>query len=266
MTITVCKPDRLISQYQNDIRPQRVFLELDPEEERLVVAVDDEMSQYSTNLYWEIPPLRVTVATSLMDRIEPLAERIVAGAAKEWDGRNYALKLTEDAQEASEEIEAVISEYGHDAEELGVVLDSVFLYEGCGWEGITGLMSDAQVEAQVNADVAEAMSQYGWAEEDVDVDSALLDQALAERDRLRDDLRKQQVKDALDMIQFAEEDVRLSAEDDEHRAELLAGYDYSNPDFNEKGVFVYYTEEGGWAAELMDLSDELRNPWTTVTL
>lgn len=191
MTITVIEPTGLIHQYRNDFRPRPAFIELDPYQGTLSADWDAEDATPCAVadgrlIRWDIPPLKVKVAIALMNEIVPLTERVVEGHDRVWDGRDHVLALTEDAEAASEEIEEVIRRYTRNGDAEGVVLDEDFLYAGC-WDGITGAMSDAEVEAHVDARVAEAMEEFGWAEGDVYVDSALLSGAIAERDRLRED-------------------------------------------------------------------------------
>lgn len=57
----------------------------------------------------KIPALTDDAANELLEEIEPLAERAVAGYECRWDGSNNKGHLSEDAQEASDEIWGLIS-------------------------------------------------------------------------------------------------------------------------------------------------------------
>lgn len=58
--------------------------------------------------YYFNPRLKMAVVNSLGRAILPLLERVRAGMDVEWNGNNYTATLTQDAQRAEHEIEALI--------------------------------------------------------------------------------------------------------------------------------------------------------------
>ncbi|ORX21442.1 hypothetical protein AWC32_23315 [Mycobacterium xenopi] len=94
----------------------------------------------------------------LMERIGPLAERIVAGYDRIWAGSRYRMTLTADAEAARQQIDEIISEYEDDPDVCGRrVLGPETVDDGL--------------------DVAEYIAQCGWDERDVYVVPALYDEA-----------------------------------------------------------------------------------------
>ncbi len=58
-------------------------------------------------LRWTIPALRGDAANDLLQRLAPLAQRVVDGSSEGWDGSNRVGKLNDDARAAVEEIESI---------------------------------------------------------------------------------------------------------------------------------------------------------------
>lgn len=114
-------------------------------------------------LHWSIPCLTATAASELLDKVRPLAERIVRGWSKEWDGSNRVGRLSADAQRASEHVDALIDTWDWTQE------DKVQVWDAADWlwpNGrdlareelhITGATTDdelCEMVAQVEAEAA----------------------------------------------------------------------------------------------------------------
>lgn len=56
---------------------------------------------------WSIPCLRASAANALLAEIAPIAERVVAGYSREWDGSRYRAAFDEDAHSAIRDIESL---------------------------------------------------------------------------------------------------------------------------------------------------------------
>lgn len=71
-----------------------------------------------------IPVLTGEAANELMERIAPLADRILADWDEHWDGNNMKARLGEDAEAAEEEIESLLPDRSDgDSEGPGVVAE-----------------------------------------------------------------------------------------------------------------------------------------------
>lgn len=109
--------DELFCQYQGQTNPQPARLCLDTESGELSACYDSNIGSSTTHrvfrglvLEWTIPPLKVAAVADLMDRVEPLAQRIVDGATSEWDGSNYVGRLNEAAQDAALDVLALLGD------------------------------------------------------------------------------------------------------------------------------------------------------------
>ena len=69
---------------------------------------------------WTISPLRADAANALLAKIEPLAERVVAGYGTRWDGNNQVADYDDDAAKAIDEIEELCDNAGGEGEDLEV--------------------------------------------------------------------------------------------------------------------------------------------------
>ena len=66
---------------------------------------------HGRELRYSIPSgLTAESANALMDRIAPLADRVLAGASIMWNGHDHVGKFSDDASEASDEIERICAE------------------------------------------------------------------------------------------------------------------------------------------------------------
>lgn len=101
----------LYRRYDGQTSPQPCYIELDCGAGSMTADYDHEIGGgvpfsvfHGRTLRWRIPCLRAAAANALMDRLRPLAERVVAGYSTEWDGSNNVGRITGDAQDAHDEI------------------------------------------------------------------------------------------------------------------------------------------------------------------
>lgn len=122
--LTVTKPDdHLYNKYPTQTQPQGTYLDLDPSEETLRADWNSEIGNAIPVDVWHgrirrytLPSayLRSDAIGALMDEVAPLAQRVCDGYSEEWDGSNYAARLTDDAQQAEEGIYEALSEADED--------------------------------------------------------------------------------------------------------------------------------------------------------
>lgn len=123
MNITVTRqdtttPDALHHHYTGETAPQPCFLALNLEDGELAADWDGEIGNgvpesvwSGRTLRWTIPILTTTAANDLLAEAAPIAQRVLNGAAIDWDGSNHRGTLNEAAEAAHEEITALIATY-----------------------------------------------------------------------------------------------------------------------------------------------------------
>jgi len=110
--------DALYTHYQGQVNPQRVYLTLSESgeigyETELLGGGVSSYRWHNRTLAWGLPIVPTPSALeSLIEDLKPLLERVHAGHCVKWDGNNYVGKLTEDATDASDEIERYIDKHG----------------------------------------------------------------------------------------------------------------------------------------------------------
>lgn len=133
---------------QTSAQPAHVYL--NPETGELSTAVDYTIGAgvpvdvwHGRRLRWAIPALTESAQADLLEQLHPLAARIVEGYSEEWDGHNTIGRLTDDAQDASNEARDLCGTYAYahpdcvtrvwdaaewlrdaTAEELGITVES----------------------------------------------------------------------------------------------------------------------------------------------
>ncbi|MEV4440450.1 hypothetical protein AB0K09_15780 [Streptomyces sp. NPDC049577] len=156
--------EELYRHYDQQAEPQPVFVELDLEDGVLYASYDPEVGNARpaevgngrTRRYCltgkDYSGERVIPtaegANRLLERIAPLAQRVLDGASIEWNGHNRVGVLDEDAQDAEETIKALVEDA--DLGEDGAIelwdMDSI----GEAWTaeeaGITARTSDEELE------------------------------------------------------------------------------------------------------------------------
>jgi hypothetical protein len=113
--------DALYRRYNSQTSPQGCYIELDLRGETLSADYDSEVGNavpftvfHGFERRYSIPALTGSAADELMEKIAPLADRILADWEEVWDGNNHVARLGDDAQAAEEEILTAI---GHDPED-----------------------------------------------------------------------------------------------------------------------------------------------------
>lgn len=128
MQIDTIGPFALHKQYPRQHGAQPVHMILDCRGEgRLGAEPDTEIGSgvpapvyYGHVLRWRIPALKGDAANALLATIAPLAERVIYGYTKRWDGNNHVGQFTEDARAAEEQIRDLCDHAGSAAEQIQV--------------------------------------------------------------------------------------------------------------------------------------------------
>lgn len=165
MNITVIEVEgtELHHQYRGQNKPQPCHVSLDCESRTLTAGYDPEIGgavpfavHHGIVRRWGIPSLKEAAANALLAEIAPLAERVVAGYERTWDGNNHVGEYSEDAQEAIESIRDLCDRARADADEHSTVQvwDAGDWFGGIGrWEaqcealGITAETTDDELRA-----------------------------------------------------------------------------------------------------------------------
>ncbi|MFV8133225.1 hypothetical protein [Streptomyces syringium] len=106
--------DALHCRYAGESQAQPAYVELGLKDGVLLASYDSEVGgavpsevYHGIDLRWPVPVLGGTAATRLLERLEPLAQRILDDSEITWNGSNRVGVLGEDGQAAAEEIEAL---------------------------------------------------------------------------------------------------------------------------------------------------------------
>lgn len=119
VTITPAKGSApLHYRYPGQHSPQGAYLGIDPGRRRAGWGVDTEIGGAVPAGVWHRRLIRVPCScyltaeqtAALGDELRPLIERVVAGHAVEWNGRNYTGRLDDDASEALDAIAAALED------------------------------------------------------------------------------------------------------------------------------------------------------------
>ncbi|MFD4947002.1 hypothetical protein ACFWNT_31870 [Streptomyces sp. NPDC058409] len=101
-------PDALFRRYPHASAPQPAYIELGLEDGVFLASYDPLVGPgrpvevaSGIDRRWAIPALKGEAANELLGELAPFAQRVLDGAAVEWDGENYVGRLiTDDADEA----------------------------------------------------------------------------------------------------------------------------------------------------------------------
>jgi hypothetical protein len=104
----------LYRQYDGQCRPQDCYIEIDLDHSTIEASYNAEIGNSVPMDVWhgisrrfEIPCISPATADALLAELLPLAERLEAGHETVWDGKNYVSHLSQDAQNAHDEIDAI---------------------------------------------------------------------------------------------------------------------------------------------------------------
>ena len=162
MSIQIIKVegDELYLCYPGQTKAQPCYVELDCYKATLSAEPNTEIGNavpldvhHGHRIRWTIPALKARRANELLSEIAPLAERVVAGYYKVWNGSNTVAEYNDDASEAIREIEREIQLWDTTDCRLSV-LDASTYYEPLGSKlvqarelGITAETTDEQLDA-----------------------------------------------------------------------------------------------------------------------
>ena len=172
VTVIEVEGNELHHQHRGQNKPQPCHVSLNCDTAALSASYDPEIGNgipfsvyHRRTLRWGIPALTADAANALLAEIAPLAERVVAGYERTWDGNNHVGEYTDDAQEAIEAIRDLCDRARADADELSTVQvwDAGDWFGGIGrWEaqcealGITAETTDDELLAIADAAEVEA--------------------------------------------------------------------------------------------------------------
>lgn len=156
-------PHVLHQHYPGELSMQPCHIELDLESGELTADYNPEIGNavpmrvfHGIVRWWSIPCLVSTEANGLLEQITPLAERVLAGAAVEWNGSNNVAVLNEDAAQAEQEIIGFLDE-NTDLLDLVVEMDAgEWFSEGDLPDGLTADTTDDELDAIVAEQEREA--------------------------------------------------------------------------------------------------------------
>lgn len=101
---------------------------------------------------WSIPALKAKAANELLEEIAPLAARVVAGYSSEWDGSNNVAELSDDAEAAREEIDALCERITDRADES----ETVSVWEASSWYSGVGDRDQQRDALKITAETTDA--------------------------------------------------------------------------------------------------------------
>jgi len=111
VTIVEVEGTALHRQYAGQHKPQPCYVSLSCDTGNLSASYDPEIGNgvpfsvyHGREQRWSIPALTEEAANGLLAEILPLAERVVAGYERVWNGSNHVGQFTEDAEQAMESI------------------------------------------------------------------------------------------------------------------------------------------------------------------
>lgn len=121
--IKCAEQDELYRHYTGQSDAQPAYIELDLRRGTLLADYDGVIGSGVPAEVWHgferrynIPLLTADAANRVMQEIAPLADRILTDWKEHWDGNNMRARLGEDAVQAEEEIERLLSDYEDDSQ------------------------------------------------------------------------------------------------------------------------------------------------------
>lgn len=126
----------LYRRYSGQTNPQDCYIELDLREGTLLADYNAEIGNavpftvfHGFERRYEIPVLTGSAADDLMQKIAPLADRILVDWESDWDGNNKVAILGEDARAAEEEILSILGLDGPFSDEAFDPSDMVTVWD-----------------------------------------------------------------------------------------------------------------------------------------
>lgn len=160
--------DALHHRYHGQSERQDCYIELDCQDGELTADYNAEIGNavpmavhHGHVRRYTIPCLKADAANALLDKIAPLAQRIVDGYSSEWDGNNHVADLDDDAQAAEAEIES-LCDYDYDVETVTVWQAEDWFAGVGGYDrqraemGITAATTDEELDAMTKREEAQA--------------------------------------------------------------------------------------------------------------
>lgn len=131
LTVYKVEGTELHRHFKGQMEAQPCYVELDCDRGILYATYNSEigsavpMSVYHGHAQrWGIACLKGPAANKLLEKIKPLAERVIAGYERVWNGNNYVAKFADDAAEAIDKIEGLCRDAGGDVDDLVMVYNA----------------------------------------------------------------------------------------------------------------------------------------------
>ncbi len=154
VTVTPVEGDALYLKYRGESQPQSAYVTLDCESGELSAAASGIIgSGAPTNVWnntarrWRIPALTESAANALLDEIAPLAERVVAGFERVWDGSNHVGEYDDDATAAIDEIASLCDRDWSD--------QTIEVWDAADWYGGVGGMDTQRRSLGITAETTD---------------------------------------------------------------------------------------------------------------
>lgn len=162
---SVAKWDALHCQYERQTESQSCYIELKCQTGTLHARHSVEIGNaipfsvyHGHDRRYGIPCLTADAVNELMEEIRPLAQRVVDGYSRHWDGNNHVATLTDDAETAEREIEEIVDALSVDE------TNTVTGWSAGDWMSggdcpVTADMTDGELEAlakQIDDEAAES--------------------------------------------------------------------------------------------------------------
>jgi len=182
--------------YRGQTSPQRVWLSLHCETGELCCYPDGEIGPstpfdvyHGRRMRWGIPALRAEAANALMERVEGLAQEIVAGYETRFDGSNRVGRLNETARNAADAIASICFDLDS-ADAIAIwEADEYFATQSdadnASSLGISAATTDDEIDAIAARELVRALGADG-----VDDIVGIDDYLRGLRDRAREDLAR----------------------------------------------------------------------------
>lgn len=212
------EPAYLWRLYDGESEPQGTYLSVDLEDGEVTCDYNPEIGNavpasvhHGRTRRFDIPILPTAAANELLEAVLPLAQRMVDGAAIEWDGHNHVGALNDDAAAAEDEIRALIAGrfdrddvqlVVYDVEEWFGPDDPEILNSAFADYGLTPDTTDAQLD-EITARIQREAVDGGDPGATV-VLTGVRDRLAARREQRRDDLRRELDQVGVDLAKLTE--------------------------------------------------------------
>lgn len=166
-------------QYPSQYDPQRSYVGFNCSTNELYSSYSSEIGN-STSMdcfhnkefrWWISPWMKLSAINSLLEEIEPLAQKVQDGYSEEYNGNNYVGVLSEEAEEYTRKIESLCDAYSSDPDNLFTKWRWSELVEDRSIEELAdhNLFSDKELSKEEAVKNAYALGVYLWSAHQMEV-------------------------------------------------------------------------------------------------